>query len=93
MSLNKWYRTVNELQPAGVEWLHPTDITQFTPPDEESLVSQTENAFERCHRREQEEIVQRAMTCLSERERRLVTLYYHRELTMKEIGKELGVDE
>jgi len=93
ISLKKWYRTVNELRPTGVEWLHPTEITQLAEPDEESLVSESDDAFDHCYRREQKEIIQRAMECLSERECRMMSLYYQRELTMKEIGTELGIDE
>ena len=93
ISLKKWYRTVNELRPTGVEWLHPTEITQLAEPDEESLVSESDDAFDRCYRREQKEISQRAMECLSERECRIMSLYYQRELTMKEISQVLNVSE
>jgi RNA polymerase sigma factor for flagellar operon FliA len=44
-------------------------------------------------RRELETVVARAVASLSERERRLLTLYYHEERTMKEVGALLGVNE
>jgi RNA polymerase sigma factor for flagellar operon FliA len=42
---------------------------------------------------EQRERVQRAMASLPARERRVISLYYYGEVTMKEIGAELGVNE
>ena len=95
VSLKKWYRTVNELQPLGVDWLFPMEAAEIKPPDQESLVAKDneDTAFDRCYQREQWDILARAMACLSERDRELMTLYYGRELTMKEIGEELGIDE
>jgi RNA polymerase sigma factor FliA len=94
ISLRKWYRTVVELQPLGVEWLHPMEAAEIRQPDEESLVSpDAETAFDRCYRREKEQILRQAMACLAERDRQMMALYYGRELTMKEIGEGLGIDE
>lgn len=42
---------------------------------------------------ETRERVRRAISSLPPRERRLITLYYFGEVTMKEIGRELGVNE
>jgi RNA polymerase sigma factor for flagellar operon FliA len=44
-------------------------------------------------RRELEILVARAVESLTERERRLLTLYYQEERTMKEVGALLGVNE
>jgi sigma-70-like protein len=33
------------------------------------------------------------MSCLSERDRELISLYYEQELTMRKIGDRLGIDE
>jgi len=46
-----------------------------------------------CYRQEQRGLLARALTRLSERERTVVTLYYEQEMTMKEIGEQLGIDE
>jgi RNA polymerase sigma factor FliA len=44
-------------------------------------------------RREMERILARAIERLPHRERLVLTLYYHEELTMKEVGAILGVNE
>lgn len=49
-----------------------------------------DSAYERTEARER---IRDAMATLPERERRLVNLYYFGDVTMKEIGAELGVNE
>ena len=49
--------------------------------------------FDLCYRREQHEILGRALSHLRERERQIITLYYQQELTMKQIADRLNVDE
>ena len=94
ISLAKWHRTVHELHPLGVEWLRPMEVAEFRGPDEAALPARPEaSAFDRCYRQEQIGILDRAMSCLSERDRRLMSLYYEHDLTMKEIGQKLGIDE
>jgi RNA polymerase sigma factor for flagellar operon FliA len=46
-----------------------------------------------CERREIVTLLARAIDKLPERERLVLTLYYHEELTMKEVGSVLGVNE
>jgi RNA polymerase sigma factor for flagellar operon FliA len=43
--------------------------------------------------RERVDLVAAAIARLPERERMVITLYYHEELTMKEVGRVLGVNE
>ena len=97
MTLSRWYRTVLELTSLGVDWLRPlasvgTQETAFSV--EDSLPADNEgHQFEACYHREQKEILQRALGRIPERERQIVELYYHQELTMREIGERLGIDE
>jgi RNA polymerase sigma factor for flagellar operon FliA len=49
--------------------------------------------FELCYRREQRALIARSLDRVSERERRVLSLYYTQDLTMKEIGNQLGIDE
>src|SRR5437667_2688548 len=94
VSLKKWYRTVQELQPVGVDWLRPMEAAELRQQDPETLVASPQaSAFDQRYRREQKAILNRAMTCLTERDRLMMSLYYERGLTMKEIGEKLGVDE
>jgi len=53
----------------------------------------TEDPFDLCYRREQRDLLNRALARLPERERLIVTLYHQQDLTMKEIAARLGVDE
>jgi RNA polymerase sigma factor FliA len=94
VSLKKWYEIVRQLQPTGVEWLRPTEAEEATPPDLENLPgSDCADPFELYARNEQRELLNRALLCLSERDRQIITLYYQDELTMKEIGDRMGIDE
>ena len=94
VSLQKWYEIIEELQPTGVEWLRPMEPEDAGPPDLENLpgTGQTD-PFELCARNEQRELLNRALLCLSERDRQIIALYYQDDLTMKEIGDRMGVDE
>jgi RNA polymerase sigma factor for flagellar operon FliA len=97
LSLGRWYRTVMELTALGVDWLRPlasvgTQESAF--PIEDSLpADNVGHQFDACYHREQEEVLQRALGLIPERERQVVELYYHREMTMREIGERLGIDE
>jgi RNA polymerase sigma factor for flagellar operon FliA len=97
MSLERWYRTVRELQTLGMEWFRPMGLVgnkESRPASEESLVADNqEHQFHSCYRREQREILDHALGRIPERERQVVQLYYDQELTMKEIARKLGVDE
>ena len=94
MSLPKWYRTVQELQAAGADWLLPFGPVNPTPEKEVILLAaKEEDAFERCYRVEQKGILQRVQARLPERERLILQLYYGQEMTMKQIAERLGLDE
>jgi RNA polymerase sigma factor for flagellar operon FliA len=94
ISLKKWYRTVQELQTMGIDWLRPSQIADTPLPNVENLPAENaENQVDLCYRREQRELLARALEQLSERERTVITLYYERDMTMKDIGNQLGVDE
>jgi RNA polymerase sigma factor FliA len=94
ISLVELYRSVQELHGAGIEWSHPLRAFGSRKVNEENLVSpEKENQFDLCLRHERKEILNRALACLSERERMVVLLYHVREMTMKQIGSMLGIDE
>jgi RNA polymerase sigma factor for flagellar operon FliA len=52
-----------------------------------------DDPFDLCYRREQRDLLNRALACLPERERLILTLYYQQDLTMREIAARLEVDE
>ena len=93
-SLKNWFRTVEEIKPLGVEWLRPMGWGGAKPVTQETLADpDAENQFDSCYSREQKEILARALSSLSKRERTIVCLYYARERTMKQIGTRLQIDE
>ena len=97
MSLEAWYRAARELQTVGMDWLRPLGTVGMKgrgPAHQDSLVADNNgHQFDSCYRREQREILGRALARIPERERQIVRLYYRQELTMKEIGKRLRIDE
>lgn len=94
ISLKKWYRTVSELNSMGVEWMRPGQIPEVPLVDEGNIAAvDHEDAFDACYRREQHEILARAIAQLAERERTILDQYYREEMTMKQIGDFMGIDE
>ncbi|HEV2176329.1 MAG TPA: FliA/WhiG family RNA polymerase sigma factor [Terriglobia bacterium] len=94
ISLKKWYETVQELQGMGVDWLRPMQAVELKEPDPETLAAREEvNQFDLCYQEEQKEMLDRALGRVSERERTIISLYYEQDMTMKQIGDELGIDE
>ena len=99
ISLRVWHRWAQEVHALGFEgWQHSETaaIAAKLPAREEgrAVVRQlTEDPFDLCYRREQRELLNRALERLPERERLIVTLYYQHDLTMKEIASRLAVDE
>ncbi|MBI1941573.1 MAG: FliA/WhiG family RNA polymerase sigma factor [Acidobacteria bacterium] len=97
ITLTKWYRAARELQAVGFDWLRPMSsvrVKEFKETSGESLPADgRDNQFDQCYRREQRDLLNRALTRLSERERQIVQLYYHHDLTMKQVGSRLGIDE
>jgi RNA polymerase sigma factor for flagellar operon FliA len=94
LSLEELHRSVSELQGIGMDWLHPMQTLPPRQISEKNLVAENqESQFDLCYRRERREIANQALAGLSERERRIIVLYHGREMTMKQIGAELGIDE
>jgi RNA polymerase sigma factor FliA len=95
ISLKKWYRTQNELSNMGIEWMRPNHIPENQIVDEGNLPAKedSESPFDACYHAEQRAMLNRAAALLPEREQAVLSLYYQRELTMKQIGEKLGIDE
>ena len=101
MGLAQWHRALNAMQAAGPDFAErvltaaPTFIQPSVDPvllaDDSSTAGPS--PFDLCFRREQRDILCRAVSCLREREQQVITLYYEEELTMKEIAERLQVDE
>ena len=94
LSLAAWHRSRQQLQAVGLDFLHPMQEASFKPTCEDALVAPDQrNQFDLCYQRECRDIANQALACLPERERKIVFQYHLQEMTMKEIGSKLGIDE
>lgn len=93
--LHRWLTDLNGVSLGGFNncgsdedsQAEPTDLLQYVPDREENIPYYI---FEREELREQ---LSAAIDNLPEKERMVISLYYYEELTMKEIGTVLGVNE
>ena len=97
MDMAQWHHTLNEIQSVGfdcgVRPLSAGPNTKRPSAEPTQLAGDEADPFDQCYRREQHEILGRALGHLRERERQVITLYYQQELTMKQIADRLNVDE
>jgi len=97
ITLAQWYRSVRELQAVGIDWLRPVNSVGVKDTRDlggESLPADgRNNQFDRCYCREQRDLLDRALRRLPGRDREIVELYYHHDLTMRQIGSRLRIDE
>lgn len=97
LDLAEWHRTISEIQSIGVDFgpriLSAGPTTKRASADLGLLPSYELDPFDRCYRQEQRDILGRALSHLRERERQIISLYYQRELTMKQIAESLNIDE
>jgi RNA polymerase sigma factor for flagellar operon FliA len=92
MSLQEWYRTLQELQAVGFDGRArqvSVGSSRIKPDCEEATV---EDPFATCYRQEQRRLLDRALASLPERERTVVVLHDLHEETMKKIASRLNVD-
>lgn len=94
VSLNTFHHMVHELHAYGVDWMRPHQIPEVPLIDPEKLPSENEpNQYDLCYARERRDILALALARINERERTVISLYYHQEMTMKQIGERMGIDE
>jgi RNA polymerase sigma factor for flagellar operon FliA len=107
VDLQEWYGILEEVQAvakdgdylvrrsAGAVVRQLTDRVEAHGPDASRADSASGGTgpFELLLRREQREILDRALASLPARDRAVMTLYYQHELTMGQIATRLGVDE
>jgi RNA polymerase sigma factor FliA len=92
VSLERWHRIMMELRTVGL-------VSAAAGPDQERDRTQEFAARpdsqpdQMCQHRELQTTLARAMTTLPERYKKVVFLYYSNDMTMKEIGDILGVNE
>ena len=97
VSLPRWHQTLKEVQGVGFDLgargLTAGPTAKRLSSEPALLADDDQDPFESCYRSEQREILNRALSHLRERDRRIIQLYYQEELTMKQIANALHVDE
>ena len=94
ISLEKWHRTAREIHLAGASGDLYVRLPRNRMLSVDTIAAEIPlDQFELCYRSEQRELVSRALDRLPERERMIFHMYHRRELTMKQIGRLLNIDE
>jgi len=95
MSLDKFQHLLGELRGLDLRSLQAETMEEGSDRAVSSLGSSTpaENPFFLCLRSEMTGFLAEAIGELPERECQLLALYYHEELTMREVGAVLGIGE
>jgi len=98
VSLEHWHRVVQELHRLGFEVgsrSGPARSVEALPVSRrvEQIPSPQPDPFQLCYRREQRDLLHRALASLTDRERFIILLYYQRGMTMKQIAARLNVAE
>ena len=96
VSLGQWHSALTEIQSVGIDCgsrvLSGGPTTKLQSTDPELLIDGGDNPFDMCYRRQQREILGRAIARLPERERQVISLH-SQGLTMKQIAQLMHVDE
>ena len=97
VSLDRWHHVVQELHGLAFDLglrtgsARSADALRASALDR--IPSPQPDPFELCYRREQRDLLHRALAYLPERERLIIALYYQGGMTMKQIATRLNVDE
>ncbi len=92
VTVDRWRRMAMELRTAGLVSSRPPNDSERDTLQEYPAAPDSQ-PDRMCGRRELRTTLARAMTCLPERYQKVVFLYYTNDLTMKEIGDLMGVNE
>jgi len=97
VNLAQWHRELNEIQSAGLDCgtraVSAAPISMQTSVDTAFLGGDDPNPFDLCYRNEEQEILDRALSQLQERQRQIVTLYHRQGLTMRQVAELMSIDE
>lgn len=93
MTLQEWYRTLQELQAVGIDGPMRQVSVRPSRSKPESEEASDEDPFRRYYRQEQRRLLDHALASLPDRERMVVIYYELQEETMKTIASRLNVDE
>jgi|YelNatPaOPRAMG01_1025707.scaffolds.fasta_scaffold02123_20 RNA polymerase sigma factor for flagellar operon FliA len=88
LDIGKYYELLEEIHPITV-----SSIEELLEEKGQEFANGKNSIEEDIIEREQLEILARAISELDERERHILSLYYYEGLTLKQIGKVLGITE
>jgi RNA polymerase sigma factor for flagellar operon FliA len=92
MEVERWRRVQMELRTVGLVSTTPQSPDEYDRAQD--FPSAPDSQPDRiCERRQLQGTLARAMVSLPERYQKVVVLYYNNQMTMKEIGEEMGVNE
>jgi RNA polymerase sigma factor for flagellar operon FliA len=93
VGVERWRQMAVELRVVGLLSATPKNSDGEDRPAPEFPAKADSQPDRVCQRRELGKALEQAMTVLPDRYQRVVTLYYTREMTMKEIGGLMGINE
>ncbi len=93
VDVERWRQMLMELRTVGLVTASSRPPQYEDGPPPEFPAPPDSRPDQMCHHEELREALTNAMQCLPERYQKVVFLYYTNELTMKEIGDILGVNE
>lgn len=97
LNLGGWHQALNEIQSMGLDCgsrvLSAGPTKTLPSADPELLIDGRDSPFDLSYRREQREILAKALSFLRGREREIITLHDQHGLTMKQIAARMRVDE
>lgn len=97
VELEKYHKTMAEIQATALlsldEYLRDQENDSYTKKTFQNRIRSKDDPSENIAREELKKIVAKAIQNLSKKEQLVISLYYHDELTLKEVGKVLGLTE
>jgi RNA polymerase sigma factor (sigma-70 family) len=99
MNLAQWHRALDEVQSVGFDFsartlsAGPTSRSVSRRIEPAFLAGDDPDPFDLCYRREQREILGRALSSLRNRDRQIVMLYHQQGITMRQVAEFMSVDE
>jgi len=93
LSLEKYQKVVSEIRGLSVSSMCVSNPTDETETEIQAPAAPEDDPFYQCSRSELRNIIANALATLSEKERKVVALYYYEERNMRDIGASVGVVE
>ncbi|MBC7928613.1 MAG: FliA/WhiG family RNA polymerase sigma factor [Bryobacteraceae bacterium] len=93
VTLDRWRQMMVDLRNTGLVSANTRSTDHEDLPEPEYAGTPDSQPDSMCARQQMRSALDGAMTCLPDRYRQVVTMYYTNEMTMKDIGSRLGINE